>query len=89
MSTAQLLYLRLRDSSGRGDGKRAGLHQQGYTQELSPTRLPKQDLEKDGTNGHAVIEGEVPWGLSPQQERLTMKEDGSRTNSLPQGSAPI
>lgn len=65
VSTARLLYLRLRDRSGRGDGKSGELHQQSYTHEVFPTRLPKQDLEKDDADGPCNHRRGSPVGPHP------------------------
>lgn len=38
-----------------------------YTHEDSPTWLPKHELSKYYTSGHAKVDGEEPWGLNPTQ----------------------
>ena len=51
-----------------------------YTQKLSPTWLPKHELNKDGNNRHGKVDGERPEGL--KELEMAVKSMGPSYNTL-------
>lgn len=58
---------------------------QSYSQETTPTRLPKHDLNKGITNRQAHV-GNMSWGPSLDREpQLRHENTEERRSRLPQG----